>query len=103
MDTLGNPLRFILTPGQKHDITNAKELTENISNIIVLADKGYDTANANTTVTKNHHRPIKAKLKSIHRHQIARINPSPSINHNSKIKSGNNTLIKLKTTHPYRS
>jgi len=43
VDTLGNPLRFILTPGQRHDITKAKELTESISNIIVLADKGYDS------------------------------------------------------------
>jgi len=43
VDVLGNPLRFLLTPGQRHDITKAKELTENISNIIVPADKGYDS------------------------------------------------------------
>ena len=43
MDVLGNPLRFLLTPGQRHDITKAKELTENISSIIVPADKGYDS------------------------------------------------------------
>jgi transposase len=43
MDTLGNPLRFILTPDQRHSITKAKELTKNISNIIVLTDKGYDS------------------------------------------------------------
>ena len=43
VDALGNPLKFTLTSGQRHDITKAKELTENISNIIVLADKGYDS------------------------------------------------------------
>jgi hypothetical protein len=62
-----------------------------------------NSAIANATVAKNHHRPIKTQLKSIHRHQVTRIKPSPSINHNSKPKHGNNVLIQLETTHPYRS
>jgi transposase len=42
VDALGNPLRFILSPGQKHDITQAQILTEDISDTILIADKAYD-------------------------------------------------------------
>ncbi len=44
-DALGNALRFILTGGQRNDITQAGNLVENICAQYVLADKGYD-ANA---------------------------------------------------------
>lgn len=43
VDGLGNPLEFILTPGQRNDITQAEKLTENISHTAVIADKGYDS------------------------------------------------------------
>jgi transposase len=43
VDALGKPLKFILTPGQKHDITQAKCLTEDVTHTTVLADKGYDS------------------------------------------------------------
>lgn len=43
VDALGNPLKFTITPDQRHDITQAIELTEHIANIIVIADKGYDS------------------------------------------------------------
>lgn len=42
VDALGNPLKFILTPGQRNDITQADSLIKDISNTIVIADKGYD-------------------------------------------------------------
>jgi transposase len=41
-DALGNPLKFILSPGQRHDITKAPQLIANISNALALADKAYD-------------------------------------------------------------
>lgn len=41
-DGLGNPLKFIITPGQQHDICQATELCKPFSNAVVLADKGYD-------------------------------------------------------------
>lgn len=41
-DALGNALRFILTGGERHDITQAEELIENFSAGYVIADKGYD-------------------------------------------------------------
>jgi len=42
VDALGNPLRFILTPGQWHDITQAEGLVEGLPGEHLLADKAYD-------------------------------------------------------------
>lgn len=42
VDALGNPLKFILSPGQQHDIKAAPFLIEGIKDSDVLADKGYD-------------------------------------------------------------
>lgn len=41
-DTLGRPLRFILTPGQAGDVTTATALLEGFDAKAVLADKAYD-------------------------------------------------------------
>lgn len=43
VDALGNPLEFILTPGQSHDITQAQTLTTGEVGVAVLADRGYDS------------------------------------------------------------
>jgi hypothetical protein len=43
VDALGNPLRFILTPGQASDYTQAEALITDIPAGHVLADKGYDS------------------------------------------------------------
>lgn len=43
VDGLGNPLKFILTPGQRNDVTQAETLTENINDADVIADKAYDS------------------------------------------------------------
>ena len=42
VDALGNPLRFLLTGGQEHDITQAAELIAGYESEYVIADKGYD-------------------------------------------------------------
>lgn len=42
-DALGNPLRFILTPGQISDYTPAQDLIADFPTQAVLADKGYDS------------------------------------------------------------
>lgn len=44
VDGLGNPLRFRLTGGQRHDITQAPALIEGLSADYVIADKAYDAA-----------------------------------------------------------
>ena len=41
VDALGNPLEFILTAGQRHDITQAHALIEKITNTTVIADTAY--------------------------------------------------------------
>jgi transposase len=42
-DALGRPLRFILTPGQTGDITQAPALLQGQSGNAVIADKAYDS------------------------------------------------------------
>lgn len=43
VDGLGNPLRFILTAGQRNDITQAENLIEDGGYKTVICDKGYDS------------------------------------------------------------
>ena len=43
-DALGNALRFILTGGQRNDITQAQALVNDLVADYVIADKGYDAA-----------------------------------------------------------
>ena len=42
-DALGNAVRFILTGGERNDITQAEALIEDFSAEYVIADKGYDS------------------------------------------------------------
>src|SRR5947209_9914676 len=41
-DALGNALRFILTGGERNDITQAESLVADLAADHVIADKGYD-------------------------------------------------------------
>ena len=41
-DALGNPVRFVLTPGQDADISHAKTLVGEYRPKAFLGDKGYD-------------------------------------------------------------
>jgi transposase len=43
VDALGNPVRFILTPGQVHDILQAEDLISGLSFDKLLADKSFDS------------------------------------------------------------
>ena len=42
-DALGNPLRFVLTAGQRHDSKPVPELLDGLAAKAVLADKAYDS------------------------------------------------------------
>ena len=44
VDALGNPLRYLLTGGQRHDITQAEGLVIGFECEYVIADKSYDAA-----------------------------------------------------------
>ena len=52
-DALGNPLKFILTPGQTHDVTQAEFLIKDFKNTNVIADKGYDSNALIKTIKDN--------------------------------------------------
>ncbi len=43
VDALGNPLRLLLTAGQRHDSPQAAALIENYEPQALIADKGYDS------------------------------------------------------------
>ena len=43
VDALGNPLKFIVTPGQKSDIKQADKLISGTKNAYVIADKAYSS------------------------------------------------------------
>ncbi len=41
-DALGRPLKSIITPGQRQDITQAMALVQGLQGVAVIADRGYD-------------------------------------------------------------
>jgi putative transposase len=43
VDALGNPLRFILTPGQRADVSQAEALLTGFKPGAVIGDKGFDS------------------------------------------------------------
>jgi transposase len=43
VDALGNPLRYIITPGQVADVTQTDKLLADIVDAYALGDKGYDS------------------------------------------------------------
>jgi transposase len=43
VDALGNPVRFIVTAGQVHDILQAEDLIRDLPFDKLLGDKGYDS------------------------------------------------------------
>jgi transposase len=50
---LGNPLRFLLTAGQRHDITQAEALLDSLPFETVIADKAYDANSLLDTIADN--------------------------------------------------
>jgi transposase len=42
VDALGNPVRFLLTAGQAHDLTGADALLPQMTAAVLIADKAYD-------------------------------------------------------------
>jgi putative transposase len=52
-DALGNPVRLLLGPGQRNDITRAYDLIEGLAPDAVIADKGYDADHLREAVLAN--------------------------------------------------
>jgi Transposase DDE domain len=42
VDSLGNPVKLMLTPGQVHDLACAEQLLENVGPDALIGDKAYD-------------------------------------------------------------
>ncbi len=51
VDALGNPLRLLLTAGQRHDSPQASALLEGFEPQVLIADKGYDSDSLVEAVT----------------------------------------------------
>jgi transposase len=58
VDALGNPLRFTLTGGQRHDITQADALIDGYESEFVIADKSYDADDFRQTVIDSGAEPV---------------------------------------------
>lgn len=50
VDALGNPLKVIITPGQRNDVTQAEILIGDTKNAFVMADKAYDCDRIRTKI-----------------------------------------------------
>jgi len=68
-DALGNALRFILTGGQRNDITQAEQLVKNFAADYVIADKGYE---AEALVLKLRERNSAVVIPSRCNHKVQR-------------------------------
>jgi transposase len=55
VDGLGNPVRFVLSPGQAADVTHAPPLIDGLQFDALLADKGYDADWLVDLVESAHH------------------------------------------------
>lgn len=63
-DALGNPVRFILTGGERNDITQIEPLLDGLQANYVLADKGYDGQRAIEAITKSGAVPVVPRRKT---------------------------------------
>lgn len=57
-DALGNPVRFILTGGERNDITQIEPLFDGLKASHVLADKGYDGQRATDAIAATGVKPV---------------------------------------------
>lgn len=57
-DALGNPVRFILTGGERNDITQIEPLLHGLKTTHVLADKGYDGQRAMDAIAATGAKPV---------------------------------------------
>ena len=58
VDALSNPLRFKLTGGQRHDITQADALIDGYESEYVIADMSYDADRFRQTISDSGAEPV---------------------------------------------
>ena len=69
VDALGNPLRFKLTAGQRHDITQAEALIADYDFDYLIADKSYDADDFRHLIIEREAVPVippRANRKNLH-------------------------------------
>lgn len=57
-DKIGRPLRFILTPGQRADVTQAPALLKGLQAKHVLADRAYDSGSLRAIIANMGASPV---------------------------------------------
>lgn len=57
-DALGNPVRFVLTGGERNDITQIAPLLDGLKAGHVLGDKGYDGQRATEAIAATGAKPV---------------------------------------------
>lgn len=63
VDLYGRPLKILITPGNIHDITAAPQLVAGLTDSIIVADKGYDSAAFRTALEATGNRSSIPKRK----------------------------------------
>lgn len=58
VDALGNPLKFVITPGQESDFCQANCMLGSISSAHVLCDRGYDSDNFRNKIRSQKCTPV---------------------------------------------
>lgn len=58
VDALGNPLKIIITPGQRADVTQAESLLEDTAGSYVIADRGYDSEAVRDKIRERNSTPV---------------------------------------------
>lgn len=69
VDLRGRPLKLIITPGNYHDLKPAPELIRGLEEVIVVADKGYDSSKFREQIEKENCSsciPVKKDAKTTH-------------------------------------
>lgn len=61
-DALGNPIRFILTGGERNDITQIEPLLDGLKASYVMADKGYDGQRAMNAIAATGATPVVPRM-----------------------------------------
>lgn len=64
VDGLGNPLRLLLTAGQRHDVSEAQALLSGCVGDHVIADRGYDSAAVITFILEHEAIPVIPSCKN---------------------------------------
>jgi transposase len=68
----GQPVRFRLTGGERHDIVEAETLLENLSPSFVIGDKGYDSDPLRHTIRSLGAKPVIPSRKNHRRRRYDR-------------------------------